>query len=81
MIDIDIKLGAHVQSVINHQVQIIKTDFRDSPHQNTMCTILRSYISLSHRDREGIFESYGSEEHLDADEEVLVACCHGSRLK
>ena len=46
-----------------------------------VCTILLYYIALCHRDREGIFESYGSEEHLDADQEVLVACCHCSRLK
>ena len=34
----------------------------------------------THRNREGIFESDGSEKHLEADEEVLVAGCHCSRL-
>ena len=31
--------------VINDQVHIIKTDFRDPSHQNRVCTILKSYIS------------------------------------
>ena len=34
----------------------------------------------SYRDGEGVFESDRGEEHLDADEEVLVAGGHSARL-
>ena len=76
---------AHLsEEEIDCMVTLLPT-FASSGHPVPMYTwVLLSllyYISLSHRDREGIFESYGSEEHLDADEEVLVACRHGSRLK
>ena len=55
---------------------------RDAVHRHVP-PAARTARAAAHvrRDGEGELHEDGREEHLDADEEVLVACCHCSRLK